>query len=95
MTVPDFSPAMLRLFIEGRVVRRMGETGEVRASAKACVARDLGRLCGLAASRVLVAHAGYMNDGGHRTRLWAALGLFPADHGLMLTDDGGQVAHDR
>lgn len=95
MTVPDFSPAMLRLFIEGRVVRRMGETGEVRARAKAAVMRELGRLCGLAAARIGIAHAGQMHHGEHRTRLWAALGLFPADHGLMLTDDGGQVAHDR
>lgn len=90
MRVRDYSPRMMRLFIEGRIVRAMIVDGLSRAKARQTVFRELGKAARLPARRVEIAHAGQMNDAVHRTRLWAALGVFPVDDGVMLTNDGGQ-----
>lgn len=88
---PDFSPRMLRLFLEARIVRAMMLDGLARAKARTAIFRGLGKAAGLPARTVEIAHGGHANSATTRVRLWAALGIFPADAGVRLTDDGGQV----
>lgn len=92
MTRPDYSPAMLRLFLDGRLARLVGDTGLSRARATSKLASDLARAAGTTRAAVRLAMSGRANGAALRTRLWAALGVFPVDHRILLTDDGGQVA---
>lgn len=100
MSIPDFSPRMLRLFLEARVVFRLA-TGDVPAlpaavSARARVTgemfRTLAARAGLPAATVRLAHQGRVNRAAARIALWCALGIVPGEHGAGLTDDGGQFA---
>ncbi len=89
---PDFSPRMLRLFLEARIVRAMVLDGLTRAKACKAVFRAIGKASGLPAATVAIAHGGYLCAAAKRVRIWAALGIFPVDAEVRLTDDGGQVA---
>lgn len=83
---PDFSPAMLRGFLFARTVH-------LRGGGKASAARLLNPLrkaAGIDTYDMRAAIAGHLKKAEPRARLWAALGHFPADHGVVLTDDGGQ-----
>lgn len=87
---PEFSPAMLRLFIEGRVVFAMLSQGLTRAKAVRVVVRALARDSRKGRDVVEAARQGRLQDGTARAGLWGALGIVPADFGVFLLDDGGQ-----
>lgn len=88
---PDFSPAMLRLFLHGRCRLAHALAGKGGYGPAAKRERDrLRRLAGITAAEMEFAWAGRLLDAGRRTRLWAVLGHFPADHGILLTH-GGQT----
>lgn len=89
---PDYSPAMLRLFLAGRA-EGLGEAeGLTPKAARLKLSWRLRREAGVAAADVTAAFAGTLREAAPRVRLWAALNHFPTDHGVMLTDDGGQAA---
>ncbi len=99
---PDFSPAMLSFFLRARAV--LAHADRVAAGAQsgkrparggvpASVKREKAtwrKLCRLTHNQVEFAWMGRLHAAGPRARLWAMLGHFPADFGIVLTDDGGQ-----
>lgn len=91
---PEFSPAMLRLFLHGRCRLAHALGSDVRAGTYGAAARRerdrLRRLAGITATEMDFAWAGRLLDPGKRVRLWAVLGHFPGDHGILLTH-GGQM----
>lgn len=89
--VPQYSPQMLRLFLAGRAARLAADEGLSAKTAQLRLSWRLRREAGLAAPAIAAAMSGTLLEASARTRLWAVLGHFPADHGAMLTDDGGQV----
>lgn len=93
MTRPDFSPAMLSFFLRARAVMahaerpaRCGVTATARREKKAWK-----KLSGLTHLEIEWAWMGRLLRGDKRARLWAVLGHFPTDFGIVLTDDGGQA----
>ena len=86
---PDFSPAMLRTFLFARQVTRDGFEGRPILARRDLVA-ELMAHSGLPESDVRKAFAGKLKDGAARAAIWAALGHFPCDSRIVLTDDGGQ-----
>lgn len=86
---PDFSPTMLRTFLFARQLTRDGFAGHP-IKAKRDLTAELVRLSGLPESAVLDAFRGKLKDAGQRAALWAALGYFPSDHGVVFDDRGGQ-----
>jgi hypothetical protein len=88
--IPDFSPAMLKTFLYARAVARDGfaqsEAGQV--AARRAVADELADRTGLPWSTIRAAFAGQLREAGARAAIWAALGHFPSDHGIVL--DGPQ-----
>lgn len=88
---PDFSPAMLRGFLQARVVIRAAERQIDAEIAEKQIARETADAAGEAVETVRQAMAGRLKRAGARAAIWAALGIFPADHGVMLTDNGGQM----
>lgn len=90
MNRPDFSPAMLRAFLRIRVdfaVRTGMRDGFDMVKAEKAA---LKRAAGVTTNEFHFAWMGWLQQAGPRVRLWAALGIFPADQGWVLTDDGGQ-----
>lgn len=86
---PEFSPAMLRGFLFARAITRDGFEGRP-VHARSDLAGELMAQTGLAWSDIRAAFSGQLHDAGKRARLWAVLGHFPSDHGIILTDEGGQ-----
>jgi hypothetical protein len=96
---PDFSVKMLKSFLdirvhfENRIAYQPGRDS-IRIE-KQKLQRDAGVT---EADFKRVCH-GWPVTAEVRTRLWAALGVFPGVSGWVLTDDGGQtrtgVSHDR
>jgi hypothetical protein len=89
---PIFSPAMLAFFLRARAVLAHAER-PARCGMQATVKRERARwkrLSGLTHAEIEFAWMGRLNNGAKRARLWAVLGHFPADFGIVLTDDGGQ-----
>jgi hypothetical protein len=84
--LPEYSPAMLRLMLEARSVLAADDHGQ----SKKAFAREIARLSGVHIRAVHFAMAGRLRKADQRARLWAVLGHFPSDFGLVLTDDGGQ-----
>jgi len=83
---PEFSPAMLRLHLTARaMLARIDD----RHSAKE-FARVLAKRAGVRLRSVQLAIDGRLKKADPRVRLWAALGHFPADFGIVLDDRGGQ-----
>lgn len=82
---PDFSPQMLRVILQARAAlrRELGETEDVVARA------------GVTAGQFHQAWRGWLRKAEPRLKLWGALGVVPADHGVTLTDDGGQFLASR
>ncbi len=91
MTRPDFSPAMLMLFLRARALHAMApHRGATRREGVLASFRNkTRRSAGLTFAEFDMAWMGRLNGAVPRARLWAVLGHFPADHGLVLTDDGG------
>lgn len=91
MTVPDYSAEMLQAFLfvqvrfENRISYKPGadsiriERDRIRAAA------------GVTRGEFWEAWRGKPVSAEVRTRIWAALGVFPGLQGWLLTDDGGQV----
>jgi hypothetical protein len=86
MTRPDFSPEMLRFFLFARAIARDGfdQTIAGRTAARADLMQEIMAQSGLAWSDVKAAFAGTLDEPGKRAAIWAALGHFPADYGMVL-----------
>lgn len=82
---PDFSPKMLRAFLFARQVTREGFEGRPVLARRDLVA-ELMTLTGLPESVLKDAFAGRLRDAGNRAAVWAALGHFPCDHGIVFDD---------
>lgn len=85
---PEFSRQMLRGFLFARSLTIDGFEGKAMVRR---MQRDIEKVTGLPASTVEAAFDGRLTDGGARAAIWAVLGHFPSDHGIILTDDGGQA----
>lgn len=84
--LPEYSPVMLRLMLEARAVLAADDRGMSRKA----FANEVAKLAGVHFRSVYVAMAGRLRRADQRARLWAVLGHFPSDFGVVLTDDGGQ-----
>lgn len=89
---PDFSPAMLRLFLRARAVNAaFGLRGPDAATAARLSRAWLRKSAGVTAKVFALAWTGRLNSADARAKLWGALGIVPGDHRVRLTDDGGQA----
>lgn len=94
---PDFSPSMLRLFLRARIsdaVFRAGgpaPAGGVRYDAARKAKAGIRKAAGVTNFEFNFAWAGHLRAAATRAKLWGALGCVPAEHGVTLTDDGGQT----
>lgn len=96
-TRPDFSPAMLAFFLRARAYHAHA-CKPARCGMQATVKRlkaEWRRLAKLTNTQIDLAWMGRLNRAEPRTALWAVLGHFPADHGILLSDDGGQFLASR
>jgi hypothetical protein len=95
MTTIDFSPAMLALFLRGRVTRAGIESAFLEPSnlisGEKAERRRIIRIARVTKEEFERAWDGHLKAAGIRVRLWAAIGFVPADFGVMLTSDGGQA----
>lgn len=92
---PDFSPAMLRLFLRARAVHAVEHSrGPARRAAalKRCKG-DLRRLAKITHAEFDFAWMGRLFSPAPRARLWAVLGHHPSDFGIVLTHGGQEVRH--
>lgn len=92
---PDFSPAMLRLFLRARAVHACAQArGPARRAAalKRCKG-DLRRLARITHAEIDLAWMGRLCSPPARARLWAVLGHHPSDFGIVLTHDGQEAEH--
>ncbi|MDF1606971.1 hypothetical protein PZ897_02140 [Hoeflea sp. YIM 152468] len=93
---PEFSPAMLKVFLRARIadaVFRAGgaePAGGVRYDATRKAKAGIRKAAGVTNFEFNFAWTGRLNTAEARAKLWGALGHVPADHGVTLTDDGGQ-----
>jgi hypothetical protein len=89
---PDFSPAMLAVFLRARAHLAVSQSGEpARRTAIVRATKDqLRRQAGVTATEMHFAWMGWLPTPETRARLWAVLGHHPGDHGVTLTH-GGQV----
>lgn len=89
--IPEFSPRMLRLFLRARVEHAAaGSHGGSRMDKLIAGKRRIRDAAGVTNFEFDMAWMGRLGSATPRLKLWGALGHIPADHGLMLTDDGGQ-----
>ena len=92
---PDYSPAMLRMFLHARAVLASalatGKADKATATRKAKAGpRHLARVT---QEEFDLAWTGRLLAPEPRVRLWAVLGHFPGDHGIALTHGGQEAAH--
>ncbi len=87
---PDYSPQMLAFFLRARAADMRGREDCSREIAARRERAALRRLTKLTVAQLDLAWMGRLNRAGPRAALWAVLGHFPADAGIVLTDDGGQ-----
>lgn len=78
---------MLRGFLFARAMARDGFDMKAK---RAALVDELIDLTGLPHSTIRDAFSGRLRDGAARAQIWAVLGHFPCDHGIVLTDDGKQ-----
>lgn len=93
---PDFSPAMLAAFLRAREADALYDFAgpAVRWHAEQKRLRNRFRkAAGLTHAEFEMARMGRLSSPDKRSRLWAVLGHFPADHGILLTQ-GGQEPCD-
>jgi hypothetical protein len=89
---PDYSSEMLQAFLHIRVDftnRTSFSPGYDTIKAERHV---LAKTAGVTKDQIWRAWQGKPVNAAVRTRLWAALGVYPADFGVVLTDDGGQMS---
>lgn len=92
---PDYSPAMLRLFLRARAVHTVGGlTAPMRRAAAVdrCKVK-LRRSANVTRAEFDFAWSGRLSSPVPRARLWAVLGHHPGDFGIVLTEDGQEAAH--
>lgn len=92
MNRPDFSPFMLAFFLRARAANTY-VSQPASVSFQTFARRERARwrkLAKLTLAEIDFAWLGRLNNGAKRARLWAVLGHFPADHGIVLDDCGGQ-----
>jgi hypothetical protein len=91
LPAPDFSPATLKSFLRLRA-RHMANLAfsSSRVNADRAAKVELRKLSGLTRAEFEGAWSGRLKAGRARARIWAALWVDPAEHCLLLTDDGGQ-----
>ncbi|MFC6491157.1 hypothetical protein [Nitratireductor sp. GCM10026969] len=87
---PDFSPAMLRLFLRARAEFRVVDSGQPwRRTAKVKAFKaEMRKLARVTNHEFHFAWTGQLASPETRARIWAVLGHFPADHGVTLTHGG-------
>lgn len=90
MIRPLYSPAMLRLFLEARIVARMRHRGEDRRTARDRLFREVGKAAGLSRTRLEIAHRGSMNHPEHRAAIWTTLG-YPGAAASIAAEAGENV----
>lgn len=89
---PDFSPSMLQFFLQARCLHQVNAGISRDIKAARVTLRKSARVTSAAFD---VAWGGRLNKAETRCKLWGALGVVPADHGVTLTDDGGQSLASR
>lgn len=94
---PDFSPRMLAFFLRARAAMAVAESGEPwrRTELVRGFKAAMRKTCGVTATEFHFAWMGRLQNPERRARIWAMLGHFPADYGITLTDDGGQLPVSR
>lgn len=92
---PDFSPAMLKGFLQARVYMTVHASFPYRSQEAVKAARDeLRERCHVSRQEFWHAWQGLLEDGRARAKIWAALWVDPAEFRILLTDDGGQEVRD-
>lgn len=95
MAVPDYSPKMLRLFLHARVRFAGAEAALIeprnRASGESAEKRRIRKAAKVTNNEFHMAWMGWLLSADDRTRLWAALGVYPEKFGVVLEDRGGQT----
>lgn len=88
--LPEFSPAMLRLFLHARCRAAHAERpARCGYGVSARLEKDrLRRLAGVTDNDMHMAWMGRLPTPEKRVRIWAVLGHFPTDFGIMLTHGG-------
>ncbi|MEM1376159.1 MAG: hypothetical protein AAGG69_02110 [Pseudomonadota bacterium] len=86
---PDFSPEMLKLFLNGRINRVAMKEGWDRPAALAHVRKSAKR-ANILLGDFDLAMRGRLTDGRKRAALWGWLGHVPAELGIALHNDGSQ-----
>lgn len=87
---PDYAPAILKAFLHARVVFGAVVFGSSEKSAWRSLRKELRTTTKLKAADLDAAYAGRLSLASARTKLWAALGVFPADFAVLLDDKGSQ-----
>lgn len=89
---PDFSPAMLKAFLHACAMAREGfePTPKGRVAARHDLAGEIMDKAGVGWSDVNDAFAGRLSDPGKRAAIWAVLGHFPSDFGIVLGAEPAQ-----
>lgn len=92
---PDFSPKMLSLFLRARAFHAVNETGEPWRKTEIVRAWKAAtrKLAGVTNTEFHLAWMGWLQAPETRARLWAVLGHFPSDHGVMLTHEGQEAVN--
>lgn len=91
---PEYSPAMLSLFLRARAVDACAGSRQParRAAALARCKAELRRMAKVTVSEFEFAWMGRLLRPEPRARLWAVLGHHPSDFGIVLTRGGQEVA---
>lgn len=94
MTLPDFSPGALALFLRGHLFRAGVEAAYLsplnKVSASKAERRRVQKLARVSDAEWDAAWTGRLKKAAPRVRLWAAVGQVPGHFDVMLTDDGRQ-----
>ncbi|EKF17085.1 hypothetical protein [Nitratireductor pacificus] len=90
MSRPDYSPAMLAVFLRARAAFRVVDSGEPwrRTEIVRAFRAETRRLASVTNVEFHMAWMGLLQSPGPRAALWAVLGHFPADRGILLTHGG-------
>lgn len=97
MTGPDFSPRMLMLFLRARAEFRVVDSGEPwrRTEIVRAFRAETRKLAGITNMQLHMAWMGQLAAPGPRAALWAVLGHFPAERGILLTHGGQDHGRNR
>lgn len=87
MRRPVYSPSMLRLFLEARIVARMIHRGEDRRTARDRLFRSIGKAAGLSQTAMAIAYRGFMIHSEHRAAIWMAMGYPAAEAAISQEED--------